>query len=203
MQTKHFEDIPPLLEKVKSLGYAIFTKHDYDLNLIGIRTPSREAGAFDDLFHVIYKTKEKWIQETYSCTTDPGVYWLKNPSRVEGTAILKAGQYRGVWSLGLHRGSYKALIQKNGPVTVWRDNDRDSEIEMVIGSEMTGYFGINIHRAHNVKEMVKVSRWSAGCQVIQHPADYARLIKLCEMQVSHLSRYGDGYKKFSYTLLEQ
>ena len=202
METKHYNEIPPLLKKVQSLGYAIFTKHDYDLNLIGVRTPSRQAGVFDDLFHVIYKTKERWVQETYFCTTDAGLYWLRNPSRVEGTAILKAGQYRGVWSIGLHRGKYEALIQKHGKVTVWRDNNRDEVLDLG-GESMTGYFGINIHRAHATKEMTKVDKWSAGCQVIQHPADYSRLMSLCKMQVDQLAKYGDGYKKFSYTLLEQ
>lgn len=202
MQTKTFDHIPPLLQKVADMGYAIFTKRDYDLNLIGVRSPSREAGVFDDLFHVIYKDKDRYIQETFACTTDAGVYWLHNPSRVEGTAILKAGQYRGVWSLGLHGGRYTGLIQKHGKVTVWRDKDRDSELDMDAGTEMTGYFGINIHRAHNVRIMQKVDRWSAGCTVIQHPADYARLIKLCEMQVDKNARYGEGYKRFTYTLLE-
>ena len=201
MQTQTFDSLPPLLEKVRDMGYAIFTKRDYDLNLIGVRTPTREAGKFDDLFHVIYRSGGQWIQETFACTTDAGVYWLKNPSRVEGTAILKAGQYRGCWGIGDHRGT-TALVQKYGRVTVWRDSNRDSVIDMEAGSEMTGYFGINIHGAHKTKIMQNVDRWSAGCSVIQHPASFARLMALCKMQVSYNSKYGEGYKKFTYTLLE-
>ena len=116
-------------------------------------------------------------------------------------AILKAGQYRGVYCLDLHRNSYLALCQRKGEVTVFRDQTGD-KISDIGGDtkEDTGYFGINVHRAastHNGSLATSTRYYSAGCQVFVHPADFARFIALCEMQVG--AGIGDT---FSYTLLE-
>ena len=94
IKTYPIDQLPPLLQRCKDLGYAIFTKYNYDLNLIACRSPSREAGKFDDVFHCIYRLGDRYIEESYICTTDAGLYWLRNPSRVEGTAILQARQTR-------------------------------------------------------------------------------------------------------------
>ena len=206
MEIKDFPigDMPPILKKCKDLGYAIFTDYNYDLNLIACRSPSRESGKFDDMFHVVYRYGDRYIQESYPCTTDAGLYWMKNPSRVEGTAILVAGQYRNVYKLDHHRGKYLALCQRNGPVSVYRDNNRDDILDhdpktIQIGSG----FGINIHRAsaHSTEERgltENVGRYSAGCMVIQDRDDFNRLIALAKKQVDTL-----GYVSFSLTLLEE
>ena len=61
-------------------------------------------------------------------------------------------------------------------------------------------FGINIHRASSARSgslATSTRYFSAGCQVLVHPADFARLIALCQMQVGR--GIGDT---FSYTLIE-
>lgn len=189
-------DTPRRLKQMRSMGYATFENKNYDLNLVGIRSNVRRADAFDDLFCVFYKDRGMWVEERYKCTVDAGAYWLQNPYKSEGCAILKAGQYRGLWSLDLHRGKYQALCQKdNAPVTVWRDNNKDLIHDH--RSEETGYFGINCHRAMQYSVSHQVGRFSAGCTVIQHPADYSRLITLCKMQ----EIAGNG-RTFTYTLIE-
>lgn len=189
-------DTPRRLKQMRSMGYATFENKNYDLNLVGIRSNVRRADAFDDLFCVFYKDRGMWVEERYKCTVDAGAYWLQNPYKSEGCAILKAGQYRGLWSLDLHRGKYQALCQKdNAPVTVWRDNNKDLIHDH--RSEETGYFGINCHRALQYSVAHQVGRFSAGCTVIQHPADYSRLITLCKMQ----ENAGNG-RTFTYTLIE-
>ena len=189
------EEKPARLNQLKALGYATFEKHDYDLNLIGIRSKNRRADAFDDVFLCIYKEKGLWIQERYKCTVDAGAYWLENPSRSSGTAILKAGQYRGVWKLDLHKGIYQALCQRGAEVTVWRDDNKDLIHDH--RQQETGWFGINCHRANQWSIVDQVGKYSAGCTVIQHPADFARLIVLCKMQ--QMAGLGHTY---TYTLLE-
>lgn len=196
MQYITHNDTPPRIMQLRSKGYKTFEVHDYDLNLIGVRSRNRRADRFDDVFLCIYKERGVWIEERYNCTVDAGAYWLQNPTREQGCAILKAGQYRGVWSIDKHRGKYEALCQKqNAPVTVFRDNNKDLIHDH--RSQETGYFGINCHRATQYTVRDQVGKFSAGCTVIQHPADFARLIVLCKMQ--QIAGLGHTY---TYTLIE-
>ena len=198
IRTYFLDNLPPILRRCADLGYAIFTDYNYDLNLIACRSPSRISGVFDDVFHVVYRMGDRYIQESYPCTTDAGLYWMHNPSRVEGTAILVAGQYRGVYKLDLHAGKYLALCQRNGSVSVYRDNNRDDVLDMDPQTIQTGSgFGINIHRAHSQYDVEEVGRYSAGCVVIKDSGDFDRLIALAKKQRDTL-----GYDTFSLTLLE-
>ena len=189
--------LPPLLQRVKDLGYAVFTDGDYDLNLVGIRTKPREANKFDDIMTCTYKLRGTWVTKYWPCTTDPGTYWLENPSRVAGTAILVPGQYRGCYRLDKHQGRYEALCQREGKVQVYRDPNKDEILDMDPDTVQEGYFGINIHRASTKRASTQVDRWSAGCQVIADKADFAELILLCHEQVER------GFKTFSYSLIEE
>lgn len=191
--------LPPLLQRCRDLGYSIFVNKNYDLNLIACRSPSREAGRFDDVFHVIYRVGDRFIHESFPCTTDAGLYWLHNPSRIEGTAILVPGQYKGVYKLDYHGGnrSHLALCQRAGKVKVYRDNNRDEILDHDPGTIQSGYFGINIHRASRYGETENVGRYSAGCIVLQSPDDFDHLIALAKRQRDDL-----GYDTFSLTLLE-
>ena len=199
IRSYHISELPPILRRCKALGYAIFTEKNYDLNLIACRSPSRVANEFDDVFHVVYRVGDRYFQESYPCTTDPGLYWLHNPSRVEGTAILVPNQYRNVWRLDYHGGnkSHLALCQRNGAVQVYRDSNRDEILDMDPDTIMKGWFGINIHRASSKYTAEKVERYLAGCIVIQEKDDHDRLIALAKRQRSQL-----GYHNFSLTLLE-
>ena len=183
--------LPFLLQAVKSLGHAVFTRGDYNLNIIGIRNPAPVHNSFDDLICVVYKVDGQWITKSWPATTDPGTYYLENPMNVSGTAIMVPGQYRGSHKLGMHRGQYEALVQTGGKVKVWRDNNRD-EILNYEDDEVDGFFGINIHRASSRGASPEVNKWSAGCQVFQDPVHYEEFIDLCILQ--------DG-NSFTYTLI--
>lgn len=188
-------------EKIfKQKGYAYFTKGQYNLNIIGIRSNNRNkvTNLFDDLLVVIYKTPTgKWQRVSYSITTEPGTYYmtrkLLNP---KGTAILVPGQYRGCWELGKHKGEYKALVQKK-PVKVYRDGNKDDIYDMVSKCIDNGVFGINIHRSDEFVKVNYVNSYSAGCQVFSDPNDFKKFIALCEKQ---RQLYGNS---FTYTLLNE
>ena len=187
--------LPAILQRSEAAGHAVFTRGSWNLNLIGVRSASREANRFDDWIHVVFKDDSgTWVDLSFECTTDPGTYHLQNPSRLEGTAILKAGQYRGVWKIDKHRGQYDALCQRNGRVTVFRDSTRDSTLDMSNDSVYDGWFGINIHKAGSNSTIV--NRWSAGCQVIANEAEWEIFMSIIRKSAS---LYGDT---FSYTLLE-
>jgi hypothetical protein len=188
-----------MLYKTKSIlkdqGYDIYTK-PYQLNIVGMRGKTTVANKFDDEIHVFYTDGNgNWNYHIYSATTDPGTFWLRNPSYLQGTAILAQGQYRNAYTIGLHRGKYKALVQAK-PVTVIRDYDRDAFLDFENGTRETGTFGINIHHGESTGTTANVDKYSAGCQVFQDIKDYNEFMGLCER---HKSLYGNI---FTYTLVD-
>ena len=189
--------VPPLLQRVKALGHRVFTSGDWNLNLVGIRSRPREANTFDDTFTCTYRENGQWITRYWECTTDPGTYWLENPSRVEGTAILHPGQYRNVYKIDKHRGQYDALCQRNGEVKVYRDDNKDEVLDMNPETTTSGFFGINIHRAGRAGATAHVERYSAGCQVLRDSRDFDMLMSIARKQIENR-----GWDTFTYTLIE-
>ncbi len=187
--------LPLILEHMKNLGHVVFDHGDFDLNIFGIRC-NLNYNAFDDLLGCAYLEDGHWKVEYWPATTDPGHYHLENPQNVKGTAILVPGQYRGVWALDLHRKQYTALCQRNGPVRVYRDANRDTILDLNSNEITEGFYGINIHKAGKVS--TQVDRWSAGCQVFAREADFQRLLKLCRTQIALR-----GWDKFTYTLIDK
>ena len=58
--------------------------------------------------------------------------------RLEGTAILAPGQYRGAYQIGKQRGRYKALTQRT-EVTVYRDPDKNETLDVQENRTETGF----------------------------------------------------------------
>ncbi|WP_226648135.1 hypothetical protein [Microbulbifer variabilis] len=176
-------------------GYRFFDNGDYNLNLIGIRSADRNANTFNDRLAVAWRFEGIPHCLVFAATTDPGTFWRENPANIDGTAILVPGQYSGVWQLGLHRGQYRALVQRR-PARVYRDNNRDTVLDVDAPID-DGLFGINCHRASRTHESRRVDKWSAGCQVLADPFDFALLIALCDRAAE---QWGTT---FTYTLLEE
>lgn len=167
---------------------------NFNLNIVGIRAADMTPNVFNDLLVVFWKYQGKWYSRQWSCTTDPGTYWLKNPGNVEGTAILKEGQIIGMWKIGLHRGQYKALVQNN-PCVVYRDRDKDAVLDAVIGTEDNGVFGINLHKAG--ENSIQVDKWSAGCQVFARIKDFNEFMVIADESAK---LWGNS---FTYSLLKE
>jgi len=187
-----------ILKVMKEKKYKIFEsgKKNYDLNIVGVRTADDEPNSFNDMLYVGWYFNDQWYVMAFPCTTDPGLYWLKEPMNDMGTAIVKPGQYPGMLEVGLHRGKYTALTQK-GDVTVIRDFDRDNYLDLNSGKEETGVFGINVHRANSKLKSIRVDRWSAGCQVLNHPTEFGIFMNLCRLAIKE---WGNS---FTYTLLTE
>jgi len=175
------------------LRFPFFDAGDFNLNIIGLRTDDNRGELFNDWLFVAFRQNDHEQLLAFPITTDPGTYWLEHPMNVEGTAIVKPGHYRKLWTLGRHRGQYPALIQ-HGPVTVYRDNNRDqwrdkpSEIQQ-------GHFGINLHRAGLNSD--RIGKWSAGCQVFQKSSDFDLFMAIINRALI------DWGGTFSYTLLTE
>ena len=186
---------------VKSKGYVWFNglnEKGYDVNIVGVRNNSpstfkKVTNVFDDFITLTFKDENGVLQYyCWSATTDPGKKGVQNFQNSKGIARLVPGQYRGVYSLSLHGGKYKALCQRLGNVTVWRDKNRDLVYDEVVKD--TGMFGINIHKAGQDSKWV--DNWSHGCQVFKKVKDFNEFMKICK-KASKI--WGN---KFSYTLIE-
>lgn len=190
-------NIRGLIRQLKKKDYVVYDE-PFKLNIVGIRSSNTVPNKFDDIIYVFYKDdKGQWVGKAYPATTDTGTYWLKNPMHTEGSALLKEGQYVNTWNRGMHRSKYLALTQSLGKVTVYRDYNRDAVLDFDNGKEMTGFFGINIHRANSVGTTKSVDKNSAGCQVFANADDFAEFM---EMTKKHADLYGN---KFTYTLIDE
>ena len=190
------------LDQIKSTviakGYKWFEEGDFNLNLIGIRnsdTGDEVTNKFDDTFFIAYRDAGSWKVLNYACTTDPGAHWQQAPMNAGGTASLVPGQYRSTWRIDLHQGLYKALKQFK-PVRTYRDKDKDKQYDRLPEDITLGIYGINIHRANADRASLVVDKWSAGCQVIQDPADFANLMYLAHVAEK---KYGNS---FTYTFTQ-
>lgn len=198
MKAKHVYHLDQIKSTVISKGYKWFETGDFNLNLVGIRnsdTGSKVTNEFDDTFFIAYKDEGKWKIHNYACTTDPGAHWQQAPMNSGGTASLVPDQYRSTWRIDLHQGLYKALKQFK-PVRTYRDKDKDLQYDRLPEDITQGIYGINIHRANSDRTSLVVDKWSAGCQVIADPADFANLMYLAHVAAQ---KYGNS---FTYTLLE-
>jgi hypothetical protein len=186
-----------IIKSAQKLGYDIDTR-PYALNLIGVRnSAATDQKKFDDLIaYFYYDENRRLVGRVAAATTDPATYFLVNPMNPKGAAILKSGQYKDSWGLGLHRGQYTALVQTK-PLPVIRDNDRNALINY-FAPTTTGLYGINIHRASRGKNNVAViGKDSAGCQVFRDEKDYDSMIRMAK---TSRDKYGN---KFSYTLIDE
>lgn len=166
-----------------------------NLNVFGIRMPNRRSDKFDDFICVAYEKNRQQIVHCWEGTTDPGQHWLENPMNAKGAAILVPGQYH-VYSIDMHRGAYKALCQRRGPVKTYRDGDRDAIIDINASTITSGDYGINIHRAGANGKASAVGKNSAGCQVFEDSRNFDLLMSLA---YDAEKIYGN---KFTYTLFE-
>jgi len=193
------ERIKKSLEKK---GYAFFDGNKkYNLNIVGIRNKSHDSREFDDTLLTIYRNdKRDWEVLSYEITTEPGPSILRRPINPDGTAILVPGQYRGVYQVGLHGGSYRhtALVQRNGTVKVWRDQNKNEVMEIDENTLVQeGMFGINIHRHASNTEKEYVRGSSAGCQVFKDSRQFAQFLDICNKSADLFSN------SFTYTLINE
>lgn len=169
------------------------------LNIIGIRSENQKAGKWDDAIIFFRYNGKSWDWLQADATTDPGLYYLQNPMREEGTIIMVPGQYLDLYFRSHHK-TEEAFRQKGSALYV-RDNNRDKYLDLSLMKNPKNIFSAddvytNLHNAHNTMEMWRVGKFSAGCQVVNKPEDFATGLKWGDEQVEHT-----GINSFHYTLL--
>ena len=187
-------DIKKVIELVQKRG-GIIDKTPYHLNLVGVRDTTQINTFNDKLIYFYYDNKGNAIvAEINQFTTDPGLKSLQQPVNPKGCSILTEGWHPALWRKGLHKGKYDAFVQ-NAPVKVYRDKNRDAKYDMNPTTIENGVFGINLHRANDVRTSAVVDGWSAGCQVVANPIDFKKLLTVRDLAIKA------GQTTFGYTLL--
>lgn len=193
-------ELQDVLDEMQSLGYTI-DQRPYKLNIVGIRDASVAVpeNYSDNIAYFWWDNNGNLQGKIAEATTTPSVQYLQNPidGSSGGTAILKQGQYKDTYQIGLHRGKYEALVETGGPVTVIRDADRNSILNY-FGNVTTGYYGINIHHSTaSYASQDLIGPDSAGCQVFRWVDDFNDM-----MDKARKSRdmYGNN---FTYTLIDK
>ena len=182
----------------KKKGYKWFSKKDYNLNIIGVRSKAkiRCTNLFDDFIIVDYYCNNVHHRKLYEATTTPGLYYLENPMNTKGTAIMVPGQHLNCYTIGKHKNKYKALVQTKA-IKVYRDNNKDDIYDMLPDTIEETLSGLNIHRTNEYFKSKQIDKWSAGCQVFASPSDFKSFMTLCEKQAELYSN------SFTYTLIEE
>lgn len=144
---------------------------------------ANDRGLYDDAIFLVSPS----LFAAFNANTDP---ISRRPGRGfgagRGMARLKAGLWR-VHRFANHSGRYRALCQRNGPVTVIRDGDPDYEHR--------GNFGINIH-------MGGVNTTSSlGCQTIV-PDQWPAFIAAAEDQARRYHGADWETRTIPYALVE-
>ena len=193
-------NLQDVIDEMQRLGFDVDTRPNA-LNVVGIRDASVAVpeNYSDNIAYFWYDNNGDLQGKIAEATTTPSVQYLKNPIEGSsgGTAIMKQGQYKNAYQIGLHRGKYEALIQTGGPVTVIRDSDRNGILNY-FGNVTSGYYGINIHRSTaSYASQDLIGPDSAGCQVFRWVDDFNDM-----MDKARKSRdlYGNN---FTYTLIDE
>ncbi len=189
--------LPQVLLTFGQFGYHVNTR-PFELNLVGVRSPVRTAGNFDDEILAFWRdAANKWQCFACPATTDPSDYYLQHPYNIAFTRILRAGQYRGAYKMGLHLGRFPALVQAGAPVDALLNTATSKVFTTNNPAYLTGYYGINIHPRQALgASSNRVGKASAACQVPRYKADMDEILRLAAI---HAARYGNS---FDYTLLE-
>jgi hypothetical protein len=183
---------------LKAKGYVWFddsVNKGYDVNIVGIRNlvaGRKVTNIFDDTLTISFKDHGKWKYYQWAITTDPGKKAMLEYHNPNGVARVVPGQYRGLWTIGLHQGKYEAMRQDK-PIKVWRDKNKDLTYDESIVQE--GIFGINGHRSNPKTESEYVENWSEGCQVFKRVKDFNEFMTICRKAKDLHSN------SFTYTLL--
>ncbi len=157
------------IEKIyHEMGFKVFKtpKRNHNINILGIRTEPFN-NKFTDIICVFWWEKDRFRIYSFSATTIPGRTWLgKKMGNKNGTFVLEHDkQYLSCFKIGYHKGRYKALVQNGNVFTGFRDNNKDSKLDLS-GKVYNDVLGLNLHHASSKSISEYINGYSAGCQVM-------------------------------------
>ena len=129
----------------------------------------------------------------YTCTTEPGRYYVQNRLNPKGAAFAQIDTiHKNIWVRGSHKDQPNCLIQIGAPITVVRDNNNSFGRSSSDPIE-TGYFGINFHHTKNNFNKASIGLWSAGCLVVPKTNEHQAMMTVIN---------GAENRRVSYILLD-
>lgn len=194
-QTLYEKCLKTTVDKFKTLAP---NNWNDNFTVIGVRSnlnSNKEniTNQYVDICVIIYKENGTVKKFLAPITTVPGKTYLtgiNSKTNPNGTAILQENSYY-VYAIDYHKNEYRALTQRKGNVTVYRDNNLDDKYNFI--NPTSGVFGINIHNNSN-EDGTKVDDYSAGCQVFKRIKDFYFMMGLA---------VASGLKQFNYTLIHE
>ena len=193
MLRPEIEEIHHVMLKNKMV---VFEK-PFDVTLGGIRTKDNASNKFNDwLFASMFTNKGGIFSIVCEGTTDAGLYYRENPSKLSGTAIIQHGvQHRGAYTY-MEKGGHKGqeAFRQTGKMLYWRDTNRDEYLDFD-GEVFDDIFNTNGHDMGTVGD--NVNKWSAGCWGSE-VENMDLLYLMAKVQKSH--GHGD---QFSYAMLHE
>lgn len=195
---RNYTDIQ-LINRMKSLDS--FINIPLGEHIIAVRSNEDEPDKYDDK---LYLFDHRVCIGVMSCTTNSGVYGLKNFMKwnKKGTAVVKANEiYYDVFekSDGVkvrhHNGKAECLRQV-GNMKYYRDNNLNNKIDEK-GQIFRGNFSTNVHpNSYKYRKGILtwlIGRWGTGCLVVNNLTKYyGILLKNIPLR-----------KKITYTLLKE
>ena len=206
--------------------YRLYQKYEYTLdtreyaiNIFGIRSKDNTTGKYSDVIGIITNCPNiknttvdtpyyirrtskfgnssiTFTIELFIGTTKPGIPNLLKPINPKGAAIIVPGFYPNVWTKGLHKGKYPALIQC-GTFNLYRDNNKNAVADYVGPIYKSTGDGINCHHG-SITPSIFIGLYSAGCQVIKDTANFEQVF------MYHIDNaYVKGQTKFNYALFKE
>jgi len=160
-------------------------------HLIGVRSIDDKGDAYDDQFYWI---ENGLLFNSYSGTTNPGSYYLQEflNKAMGGTAIMATNQQMiSGFVKGLHK--ERVAWRQYRPMRIFRDADKDLKSEEV-GLPFIGMYGIHIHAMFRSKKSERIFNWSAACQGMNDPIEWAQFIDRSYLKCDRF---------LSYTLLSE
>lgn len=160
----------------KSKGYK-YNTDPYKLNIFVIHNlieGTKQNDQFNDALVITYKENNYYIRRIFDVTSQPGIIALKNPTNKAGTAIVAEGQYNS-YKISKHNNKYYALCNRERPISVYRDNNKDDVLDMDPKTIQTGIYCCNIHKSFNAKS---IGKNSYGCIVTKNDSDFDTIMKM-------------------------
>ncbi len=176
-----------LVLALQAKGHA-FARHPDCINIVYVEamdpdgTPNANApNNFNDLRFILRFNQggRPILGGAWEATTEPGLFWTRNPMNPAGAARIAFGQYKA-WSIGTHnagkKSAHEALVQTL-EITVHRDLNQD--FSRVGDRTETGLFGVNHHWGFdNPKE--NIGKASAGCLVGRMKSGHREFMKIAK-----------------------
>ena len=152
-----------------------------DFNMSNIRNMNNlRKDVFNDL-QIFFINSEGYAVQN---TTDPGKRCIENKGPGNGALFLKEGFHENSLCLDLHNQRVKeAFCSRPGkrysdgkfagcePQIIIRII-YDEEWNIISQKEYTGFFGANVHNAHNTLIVKNIGRYGEGCRVVLRNKDF-------------------------------